>query len=326
MIRKEKIFSVIIPLYNKAPHISRAIYSVLNQTFNEYEIIIINDASTDDSVKEVNKFSDSRIRLFHRDTPGPGGYAARNFGIKKATGEWIAFLDADDEWIPDHLQKMYELAQTFPECDFLSCGWETIEADGRVYNNHFFNKFFRKGNHVITFEEYIANCIRSRQPTCMDVTCLRRSKIDENLFPAGRLKRGGDLYAWIVYLAKVKKMAWSSHLGAIYYRDSINMVTKTVPVTSEITKKWSNEFFNSLKKNEKYALMKYCNYLIWNAWFVCRIKQNNYHINPFFDLNWRYGVFQCFIYGVMFLMPKFVLNKIFKGLHLRKKVVINHQL
>ena len=115
-------FSVVIPVYNKGPHIHRSIISLLNQTFQDFEVILINDASTDNSIEEINKFKDKRIRVFQRNEPGPGGYAARNLGIKEAKGEWIAFLDADDEWMTDHLEKMFILSKEYPGVLFMGCG------------------------------------------------------------------------------------------------------------------------------------------------------------------------------------------------------------
>ena len=102
MARQKSFFSVsvVIPLYNKGPHIARSINSVRSQTFQDFELIIVNDASTDNSLGEVARFKDPRINLYHREKPGPGDYAARNLGIEKAKAEWIAFLDADDEWMP----------------------------------------------------------------------------------------------------------------------------------------------------------------------------------------------------------------------------------
>ncbi|MDI9370841.1 MAG: glycosyltransferase family A protein, partial [Synergistota bacterium] len=69
-------FSAVIPVYNKGPHVARAIRSVLAQTWQNYELLLINDASTDESLEEMQKYTDPRIRILHRDTPGPGGYAA----------------------------------------------------------------------------------------------------------------------------------------------------------------------------------------------------------------------------------------------------------
>src|SRR5690554_5521626 len=102
------MFSVVIPLYNKELSISNTIQSVLDQTFQNFEIVIVNDGSTDNSVKEVEKFDDKRIRLIHQENQGVS--AARNRGIKEARYEWIAFLDGDDLWEKEHLEE-YEIGR-----------------------------------------------------------------------------------------------------------------------------------------------------------------------------------------------------------------------
>ncbi len=93
--------SVIIPLFNKAPYIERALRSVLNQTFEDFEIIVVDDGSTDDGAKIVEAFAERRLRLIKQDKAGPG--AARNRGLEAAQCELVAFLDADDEWQPEYL-------------------------------------------------------------------------------------------------------------------------------------------------------------------------------------------------------------------------------
>lgn len=105
-------FSVIIPLYNKADYISDCLKSALNQTFGDYEIVIINDGSTDASVSVVDTFKSDKIKVFHQDNAGAS--AARNNGVNLAKGTYIAFLDADDIWKPNHLKCIKQSIETHP--------------------------------------------------------------------------------------------------------------------------------------------------------------------------------------------------------------------
>ena len=107
MTRKPLFFSVIVPLYNKEKYIYTTIERILNQTFQNYEIVIVDDGSTDNSCKIVEEIKDNRIRLIHQKNGGPS--KARNRGIQEARGEYVAFIDADDEWLPTKLEQQYEL-------------------------------------------------------------------------------------------------------------------------------------------------------------------------------------------------------------------------
>ncbi len=104
-------FSVIIPLYNKEKDIKNTLSSVLAQSFDDFEIIIVNDGSTDSSEEIVKGFIDKRIHLFSEKNKGVS--SARNFGVEKASSNYIAFLDADDYWYPDHLENLYSLITKF---------------------------------------------------------------------------------------------------------------------------------------------------------------------------------------------------------------------
>jgi len=94
--------SIVVPLFNKAGYIRRALDSVARQTFGDFEVIIVDDGSTDGGEKIAGSYPDARFRVIYQENQGPG--AARNAGIAEATGELTAFLDADDEWLPHHLE------------------------------------------------------------------------------------------------------------------------------------------------------------------------------------------------------------------------------
>ena len=119
-------FSVVIPLYNKEKHIQRALLSVLNQTVQAFEIIIVNDGSTDKGVEAVMEINDERIHLVNQ--PNKGASAARNNGIRQANNELIAFLDADDAWKPDFLETIIRLRQQYTEAGLYATAYETSHA------------------------------------------------------------------------------------------------------------------------------------------------------------------------------------------------------
>ncbi|NLZ30356.1 MAG: glycosyltransferase family 2 protein, partial [Methanomicrobiales archaeon] len=104
--------SVVIPLYNKAPYIARALSSIIAQTRQDFEVIVIDDGSTDGGEEIVRGFDDPRIRVIRQENRGVS--AARNRGIEAARADFIAFLDADDEWMPTHLGALLRLRGRYP--------------------------------------------------------------------------------------------------------------------------------------------------------------------------------------------------------------------
>ena len=108
------VVSVIITTYNRAIYLKRAIKSVISQTFKNFELIIIDDCSTDNTEQVVNSITDDRIIYFKHKT-NLGVHQARNNGIQMARGEFIGFLDDDDEWLPNKLKKQVELFKKLPK-------------------------------------------------------------------------------------------------------------------------------------------------------------------------------------------------------------------
>jgi len=123
-MKNKLIFSIIIPLYNKEKYISRAIYSALNQSFKNFEIIIVNDGSTDNSLHVVKKIKDPRIKIINQKNLGASN--ARNTGIKKAGGEYIAFLDADDEYMSCFLENIYKLIKKYKKYCFFATAYKKV--------------------------------------------------------------------------------------------------------------------------------------------------------------------------------------------------------
>lgn len=114
------MISIIIPLFNKKASIERSVRSVLGQSFEDFEVIIVDDGSTDKSIEVVRSIEDFRIKMIQQKNGGPS--SARNTGVKYAKGEWIIFLDADDELLPDALQEYATLAYQHADADIIDCG------------------------------------------------------------------------------------------------------------------------------------------------------------------------------------------------------------
>ena len=114
-------FSVIIPLYNKEKDIQNTLESLLNQTFTDFEAIVVNDGSTDTSQYIIEEIKDTRINLYNKENEGVG--PTRNYGVTKAKAEHIVFLDADDYWYPFHLENVHSIVEKFPEANWFATAY-----------------------------------------------------------------------------------------------------------------------------------------------------------------------------------------------------------
>lgn len=140
-------FSVIIPLYNKELFIENTLRSVLAQTFTDFEVIIVNDGSTDQSVEKVSSFDDKRIRLISKDNEGVS--IARNHGLSLANADYITFLDADDYWYPGFLETMKSNIIDFPDQKVFSAAYE-IETSKKVFPAAY-SIDYKPGNQIVNY-------------------------------------------------------------------------------------------------------------------------------------------------------------------------------
>ena len=205
------MISIVVPLFNKANQIAHTINSVLSQTFIDFEIIIIDDGSTDNSVAEISKINDDRIKLIRQSNTGVS--AARNRGIKEAKYDLIAFLDADDEWKPDYLDTQYRLTQKYPECSVFACNYEFHNSKGQITPTVIRKLQFTSGTGVLT--NYFEVASVSHPPLWTSAVVVRKEAIASvGGFPVG-IKSGEDLLTW-ARLAVKFKIAYSRTCLAIY--------------------------------------------------------------------------------------------------------------
>ena len=124
-------FSIIIPIYNASATLPRCLKSVTAQSFSDYEVLLVDDGSTDASASVCRSLcgGDARFRYLHQENQGPS--AARNAGLDLARGQWICFVDSDDAVAPDYLSALYERIER-EGCDCVFMGYRRISADGTV--------------------------------------------------------------------------------------------------------------------------------------------------------------------------------------------------
>jgi len=159
-------FSVIIPLYNKEEHIQNTLQSVLNQSFKNFEAIIINDGSTDSSLEFAKQIKDNRIRII--TTPNMGLSAARNTGIKHSNTDYITFLDADDLWKPHHLEQLHKLIISFPN-NGMYCSGYTVKKSKNISHRAIFNDLPTNYKGIVPgfFKHSLLNCIAWISAICV---------------------------------------------------------------------------------------------------------------------------------------------------------------
>ncbi|MDE2595716.1 MAG: glycosyltransferase family 2 protein [Sphingomonadales bacterium] len=126
MAATEPQFSVVIPLYNKRRFIGATLATVLGQTLGPQEVLVVDDGSSDGGDALVEAMDDPRIAVLRQANAGPG--AARNTGAARACGAWIAFVDADDLWAADHLERLAEVIAAHPEADLVSTAYSPASA------------------------------------------------------------------------------------------------------------------------------------------------------------------------------------------------------
>lgn len=189
------LFSIVIPLFNKGEYIRQTLFSVLSQTYANLEIIVVDDGSTDGGDVVVRSICDNRLKYFFQENKGVS--SARNYGVKKASGEWILFLDADDNLLPNAIEKMRDVVISYQghldvvAGNFVKVtnGIKYVQSNssyrGIVPDNfkwQFFNKFFsRIGCTIIRkeiFDTDLFNDSLSRFEDCeFEMRVLKKSKV-----------------------------------------------------------------------------------------------------------------------------------------------------
>jgi len=212
-------FSVIIPLYNKGPYIVRTLNSVLAQTFQDFEVIVVDDGSTDDGADVVKAFYHPKIRLIQQENKGVS--IARNCGIKYSRAQLIAFLDADDEWQPDYLETIFKLQSLYPFAALFAASYKIMNENGKIHIPKF------KGipsTPYVGLLDYFKIASYSGSPICSSNVCIKKTILMEENGFIENSNFGEDTELWSRIALKYK-IAYSNKLCSIYHRDITNHLT-----------------------------------------------------------------------------------------------------
>jgi glycosyltransferase involved in cell wall biosynthesis len=209
--------SVVVPLYNKAEHVRESIASVFAQSFTRFELIVIDDGSTDSSAAVVEAIPSAAIRLIRQSNHGVS--AARNRGMSEATADWIAFLDADDLWHEDHLAELWRTHEAFPQAALVANDYCLSRANprsgtaevGRRVTARFIDEAARGAAWVFTSAAMV------RKDVALGI----------GGFAEGE-SRGEDVDLW-VRMALDHPVALSSYVGT-EYRQMTNSLTASTTV------------------------------------------------------------------------------------------------
>ncbi|MFA6582917.1 MAG: glycosyltransferase family A protein [Elusimicrobiaceae bacterium] len=208
--------SVIIPLYNKAAHIKRALDSVLNQTEQDFEIIVIDDGSTDAGEDIVKTYADPRIKYFRQENQGVS--VARNNGIKQAQADFVSFLDADDEYLPKFLETVLRLRKNYPQAGLYSTAYQIQEPNGKTKKPQY------KAIPPFPWEGIIPDYFESAlgtQPCWTSAVAVPKQVFEKaGYFPPGE-KLGEDLDTWFRIALKYP-VIFSNYRGAVYHQNTQN--------------------------------------------------------------------------------------------------------
>lgn len=218
------MFSVIMPLYNKAPYVAKAIRSVLAQTFSDYELVIVDDGSKDESADIAEKLiaGNAHCRLIRQENAGVS--VARNNGVAASQGDYLCFLDADDWWEPSFLEEMEKLIEEFPDAGIYGTNYTIVNetkhktrvarigvADG-----------FEKG--YMNYCQAYANTLN--MPLCIGSVCMPRQVfVEMRGFPEG-IKLGEDFLLWIRIVLNYKVVFLNKPLA--FYNQDVETVNRGV--------------------------------------------------------------------------------------------------
>lgn len=297
-------FSIIIPTYNRASHLGSAISSVLSQTHQDWELLVVDDGSTDNTQEIVTSFQDPRIHYYYQENAERS--AARNKGVELAQGEWICFLDSDDYYLPNHLEKMVEVIGENPLKKMLLASGLLIEENGH-----------RKQKKPLNTSR---NPVREISEIFLIPTqvCIHRDLLVENRFDQ-RFSLWEDTHLWMRIAAKYPVIQTQSYTAIQVHHDTSTVnkglrmvriadVERYIAAISDLEENYKDLLKGKFEQKDftKYIDSKYRMYLY-------QARQNR-QLGTSISIWWKGFIHQPSFYFLSEL-PKIFLNKLGIGIH-----------
>jgi glycosyltransferase involved in cell wall biosynthesis len=220
--------TVVIPLYNKASQIAQTIDSVLKQTVGDFQLVVVDDGSTDGSGDVVRRFTDPRVCLIVQKNAGVS--AARNRGVAEANGDLVAFLDADDQWLPDFLETALTLRDHFPEAGIYGVAYDFVFQGRRVDPGFVHCRTVPEGG---LLDDYFLAATGSPPISASTVMIPKRVLLECGGFPVG-IRAGEDLDTW-ARIALHYRVAWApKHCALVFPSFENRLDTKTLQAYASV--------------------------------------------------------------------------------------------
>lgn len=246
---------MIIPLYNKVDTISRSIKSVLNQTYSNFELIIIDDGSIDGSGEIVSQFNDSRIRFYSQKNSGLP--ATRNRGIQLSSSELITFLDADDEWLPSFLETVLKLYSEYPSCGIYATGYKLC----RNRRSHTVRSSLIHDTFTGIIPSYFK--VAPHNPFCAITVLIPKHTFETVGYFNPQSRMAEDIEMWTKIAMKFP-ICYTAKPCALYHTDGANQMTKSYysinnhPVINYVLSLDSNQLNMCNHINDLMIYLDYC--------------------------------------------------------------------
>lgn len=289
-------FSVIIPLYNKEKYIQNTLNCVFNQSFDNFEVIVVNDGSTDRSLELLEEFTDSRLKIINQKNQGVS--IARNTGMENAHANYICFLDADDTWKTNHLQALYDAIAKFPEARMYCSRYVTQISKNTFIKNNFLDI-------DENYEGYVTDFFKSsliNRVALTSAVCIHKDIFNEIGGFDPTLRSDQDLDYWIKIALKYKIVITTKN----------TMVYNFINANKSLSKDQSK--FNKLTNLNQYVEIEKSNESLKLFLDIYRIEYGlNYHILNLKEQSLEYLKYvdqknMNFKTKLLFKLPPFVLR------------------